>query len=883
VYPDRSAPRVRRSAGGPRPGRRHWGVPLGRRGTVHPQLRDRLDEWLDGDGLLVASAPRGYGKSTQLAQWALQQHDPVVWITAGRAFRQWSDVIRAVKAGLIDLGLAEADDPGHHLEAESLYLLLHRLSRRTIVVLDNVDLLLPEIDLEVLESEVHAFPQVRQIVITSSPVRSDPLRAEPSRVVLGREDFAWTEDYARDVLGDSLSSPVSLLSLSEVVKATAGQARGILSHFRSPIPGSSVHSMDELRVQWALDRVRDTPDPERANRLLLTMAEFISVPAANLGLVATSPTDPTLEALLREGVVEAVPRAGTVMPGSYRVERDLRRSLAATGASLPAATTFGMHRDAADVFLANGQKILAIHHLARAGRHPEALELFMRRVDGTALTSELDDFRDAVDSLPARVVRSRPEALAARILLAHLPPLELTPESAERDSLVLSLPRQEVAELPLASRVVVESARVAVLVCRNRPEVARTLGRGLAAALISMPWDELHALGRGPGLLWAAVAEAELQVGDVVAADSLARAAHQAADEQGHLYLRYLSSALLSATRAVLGDSDEAGDLLAEAELHYALGGWPLSGRLWPVALARFMVALPQLDTARIARAAEQFAVAAKSSPFPWLGRAADLVKAYELLLDGDLAAAASRAGATTLESEHRFVPPLLRTMAATALFDIHSARGRPTSATQALGNIKDLPGHPFCVASRRAMAYLAQGEPIVALAASDECVAVGANHVARSLVPALLRRAVVQEALGMTAAADETFLSALTHSPSGPKPAHYFGIDPRFTEALWDRLMETSPELHARVYPATSRWHMTASKAERPTLHDRLSPREREVLQLLRRGYSNARISQELFVSPNTVKTHLSSLYRKLGVPNRREAMSAAETLGLG
>lgn len=883
MYPDRGALRIRRSAGGPRPGRRHWGLPLGRRGTAHPQLHDQLDDWLSGDGLLVASAPRGYGKSTQLAQWALHQHDPVVWITAGRAFRQWSDVIRALKAGLLDLGLVEADDPGHRLEAENLYLLLHRLSRRTIVVLDNVDLVLPEIDLEVMESEVRAFPQVRPMVITSSPVRSDPLRVEPSRVVLGRQDFAWTEDFARQVLGDSVSSPVALPSLAEVVKATAGQARGILSHFRSPIPGSSGHSIDELRVQWALDRVRDTPDPERAKRLLLTLAEFVSVPATNLGLIASSPTEPTLEALLREGVVEAVPRAGTVMPGSYRVDRDLRRSLVVSGVGLPAATTFGMHRDAADIFLANGQKILAIHHLARAGRHPEALELFLRRVDGTALTSDLDDFRDAVDSLPARVIRSRPEALAARVLLAHLPPLELNPESADRDSLVLSLPRQEVAELPLASRVVVESARVAVLVSRNRPEAARTLGRGLAATLASMPWDELHALGRGPGLLWTALAEAELQAGDVTAADSLAEAAHQAANEQGHLYLRYLSSALLSATRAIVGDSDEAVDLLAEAELHYALGGWPPSGRLWPVALARFMVALPQLDSGRIARAAEQFAVAAKFSPFPWLGRAADLVKAYELLLDGDLAAAASMAGATAVESEHRFVPPLLRTIAATALFDIHSARGRPTFATQALENTKDLPGHPFCIASRRAIAHLAQGDPVAALAASDECVAPGTNHVARSLVPALLRRAVVQEAMGMAGAADETFLTALTFSPTGPRAAHYFGIEPRFTEPLWERLAETSPELHARVYPATSRWHMIASAAERPALHDRLSAREREVLQLLRRGYSNARISQELFVSPNTVKTHLSSLYRKLGVPNRREAMSAAETLGLG
>nr|NLI49039.1 response regulator transcription factor [Propionibacterium sp.] len=52
----------------------------------------------------------------------------------------------------------------------------------------------------------------------------------------------------------------------------------------------------------------------------------------------------------------------------------------------------------------------------------------------------------------------------------------------------------------------------------------------------------------------------------------------------------------------------------------------------------------------------------------------------------------------------------------------------------------------------------------------------------------------------------------------------------------------------------------------------DRLSPREREVLRLIARGYAYKEVARELFISIKTVETHVSSVLRKLQLSNRHQ-----------
>jgi LuxR family maltose regulon positive regulatory protein len=60
------------------------------------------------------------------------------------------------------------------------------------------------------------------------------------------------------------------------------------------------------------------------------------------------------------------------------------------------------------------------------------------------------------------------------------------------------------------------------------------------------------------------------------------------------------------------------------------------------------------------------------------------------------------------------------------------------------------------------------------------------------------------------------------------------------------------------------------------------LSDREQAILRYLPTTLSNREIAAELFVTTNTVKTHLRSIYRKLDVARRREAVERARDLRL-
>jgi DNA-binding NarL/FixJ family response regulator len=61
------------------------------------------------------------------------------------------------------------------------------------------------------------------------------------------------------------------------------------------------------------------------------------------------------------------------------------------------------------------------------------------------------------------------------------------------------------------------------------------------------------------------------------------------------------------------------------------------------------------------------------------------------------------------------------------------------------------------------------------------------------------------------------------------------------------------------------------------------LTPRVREVLDLVAQGLSNGQIAERLFISPKTVRNHADSIFIKLDVGRRAEAIVQAREVGFG
>ncbi|MFI7635314.1 response regulator [Nonomuraea sp. NPDC049400] len=75
---------------------------------------------------------------------------------------------------------------------------------------------------------------------------------------------------------------------------------------------------------------------------------------------------------------------------------------------------------------------------------------------------------------------------------------------------------------------------------------------------------------------------------------------------------------------------------------------------------------------------------------------------------------------------------------------------------------------------------------------------------------------------------------------------------------------------------------HLAQPKRAAPSMNDPLTDRELDVVRLIARGRTNQEVAAELFVSLSTVKTHLGSIFAKLGVRNRVEIAAWAWESGV-
>jgi LuxR family maltose regulon positive regulatory protein len=110
----------------------------------------------------------------------------------------------------------------------------------------------------------------------------------------------------------------------------------------------------------------------------------------------------------------------------------------------------------------------------------------------------------------------------------------------------------------------------------------------------------------------------------------------------------------------------------------------------------------------------------------------------------------------------------------------------------------------------------------------------------------------------------------------------HWYRYHTLFAEWLRHELDRSEPGLAPHLHRRASAWHREHGSVPVPGLVEPLTSREREVLDLLAEGKPNRGIADELVVTLDTAKRHVSHILAKLGAVNRTEAVARARERNL-
>jgi LuxR family maltose regulon positive regulatory protein len=859
-----------------------WGWPAQpARAAVSPKAAVLFDRWDVGTGCLLVEAPRGYGKSAQVMAWlaARASSEPVVWITGSNFINTWESTWNMLLDGMLDLGVITREVREGVTNLQQLFLVLQRLEQPVIVVYDDFDSFTPPRRFEAIESAARQFPMLRNILMTSEQVE-DERSADPNRVTITRDDLKWTPELAREVLGPEITRSRLAARLDDVVSASGGRADAILSFFRDAHGVAAVDPLDEFQGTWLIERATIVDGSGRSALLLLHLAQFIEVPIDMLEDSGFPDAASLIAGLRREGLVYEH-RSSFGAGQSVSISATDRTALADRSARMLTNGLPGLHRRSAHTFVRRGILSLAAFHYASAGEYTLATELLKRPLDDFEGEAGVTAARLAFAAMPMDRIADDLELLAIRVLASHLAPHVDLRSRGEAEARLLSAPAADIRQLPLLSRTLIAAAVVTTLLTRGRPAEAVTRGRQAAEELDGLAWEEMRSLGRGPGLLWTALAESELMSANIHRAIELSAVAREWNGELGHAYAAMRSCAVSAAAYAVDGDLARAQSSIDETVYVRDMQGWPDVALPATISLARLFIAFARVDATLAAQAQLEFQRIGRLDP-AWRSTAS-VASAITLLCAGNGPEALAASRTALAETEAPNAPALIRHLAIVAHSDALASTGQAGGVLAFLDGVEEAPDHAFCYGARRANAALARGDAQAAIQATDDCVELSRTHVGGTLASALLRRSVATEMLGLTSAADATFSQAVGLLSTHPRVATFVNLNQELSQ-LWERLERVNPQLVAATRPLADEHGNTArdNSARPPAPLEPLSQRELQVLGQLTVKATYREIGGALFLSENTVKTHVSRVYRKLNVTSRREAVDLALRLGL-
>jgi len=524
---------------------------------------------------------------------------------------------------------------------------------------------------------------------------------------------------------------------------------------------------------------------------------------------------------------------------------------------------------------ARGEAVEAIRCSTEAGDWDFASRALAEVGIAAALGGQAAELEEALGRFPADR-RANDPAVTAALGAARL--CRGAPDSAIA---YLDLAQQTIDGCPPAARAVVELWLAALRVMHTAD--SGTLDRGRVLAERAQATAGTLPAHRALGTLWLALGTARLRRWDVADARCELRHAVRQLEAAGLAGLLARARGWQALAEALYGDLGTASEVIAQQEPRPAD---PDAAGL--VALAGAQLALDQDDLVSAGVLLDEADTTAVS-PLPAepdLAAVQALIRARAALAAGDLTAARSQ---VRLVRERGLDPVAADVLEA----DIELRAGDVAAAATVLAGPaedQEAADDEESAADRqradqilaRARLLLADGDPAGALKAADECLDT-AGVTLRDQIGALLVATVANRRLGTAddAAALLEHALAIAEPHGAYRPFLEAGMGVHSAIAILIPPASRAVAFAARVrerfvcqLPASG----TRAEVESPPL----TLSELAVLRLLPSYLTNQEIAEALFLSVNTVKTHLRSVYRKLGVTSRRAAIARGRRLHL-
>jgi LuxR family maltose regulon positive regulatory protein len=881
-----------------RSSRQLQGVPAAHGFVPRPLLFDRLSATGPGEVMLVC-APAGSGKSVLLRSWVESEAPPgrVAWVSVERgehdAQRFWLCLIDELAGAIGKDELVErvAATPVFEGEVVVEHLLsdLHSVEQPVVLVVDDLHELRSEDALGWLESFVADMPPELRLVLVT---RQEPslelhgLRLAGRLTEIRAPDLRFSLQETRQLMvrsGITLSDPALALLHERTEGWAAGLRLAAISLALHPEPERFVAEFcgsERTVAGYLLAEVLERQPPEVRELLLRTsILERVSGPLGD-ALTGGEGSEATLQRLEAANAFVTALDVGRTWFRYHHLFSDLLQlELRRTSPALIAP----LHRAAAQWLDEHGHVVEAIRHAQDAGDWAHAARLLADNYVDLVFDGRKATLRALLTAFPPAASETDAElALAfatARLYDGLLDDVPAYLAVAERLVAIVPGERRRLFDLRLTSaqlwlacqRGDLDAARqamrslqtqstdmrgrhaddhrasalmnlgIAELWSHNVEDAQRDLEEARALARrIGRPYLEIGCLGH---LAMAAViASSPVPVGLRLSGDAVTLA-----DVHGWGTHRILAPAVAAGAAALawLGRIEEAerwldrvertptDELETEPVLRYARGFVRLGQRRFEDALAEFRAA----ETVRPSLA-RQHALPAELRG--WI--------LHTQVLQGDKAAV--RAALAALDAEEREGAAMRLAAAALAL-----AEGRPQDVVDVLAPmIREVP---------------------------TPGVVPQVLNLRRATVHALLLDAAARDQLGDAGAAEASIERAL-------ELAEPDGTILQFVVVPVRELLERHPR-HRTAHGALLSTILDLLRGRSPQPQhaaapprDELSEAEMRVVRYLPSNLKAGEIAGELYVSPNTVRTHLRHIYAKLDAHSRSEAVARARELRL-